>query len=251
MGQNAEILYRSTSQTDAAAASDIRKFFPIPQIEDLCYGIEQDFEQLSTVFAALPLNTVHPTDATCFLQSESQTNDKGAFIGRWTRKYYQIPPSWDDWENQSYTFPGTPGYLNVGQGGNYIGRNAYTPVNGVKVRVHRDYFMVGAGQTYANEGLIPDIAVQTYVGQLNPQYFWDPPSVIPAAGITIGNTTYLASVPSKENYFGWVTNAAANGWASGRVGTADANPGQIVISCKPERVMGNLWARVTRYVLAQ
>ena len=249
MGNQAEILYRSTAQADAAAVTDILKFFPVPQISDLAYGIEQEFEQVSTSFAALPLNTVHASDATCYLQSESPTSDKGAFVGRWTRKYYQIPPSWDDWENVSYTFPAYPGYI-VGPGP--YGRSAYTPVNGVICRVHRDYFMVGSGQTYANEGAIPLIAVQTYVGLANPTFYWDPPTVVPVGGLNFGGQAYLESVPSRTTWNSWVANAAASGWNSGTVATPGAQgTGQIVISCKPERLAGNIWARVTRYVQAQ
>src|SRR5690242_10799406 len=96
---NPEILYRSAPQTDASKCGDIRKFFPIPRLSASCYGIKQDFEQLSTSFVALALNTAHPNDATAFLQLEEPTSDKGALIAKWTRSYYQIPPSWDDWEN--------------------------------------------------------------------------------------------------------------------------------------------------------
>lgn len=252
---NPELLYRSAAQTDAVAVSDIVKFFPVPQIGDLCYGIKQDFEQLSTSFVPLAHNTVHPNDATCFLQLEEQTTDQGALLTHWTRSYFQIPPSWDDWENTSYTFPQYPGYtIQPGVAATPVGRDPYTPANGVKCRVHYDYFMVGSGQTYANEGLIPDIPVQTFSGKLNPQYFSSPPQVVDNVadgGTLVGNSFYLESVPNKTLYLSWAANAAANGWASGRVGTADANPGQIVISCKPERLAGNIWARITRYVLAQ
>lgn len=240
--------------TVASKCGTLRKFFPIPQIEDLCYGFRQDYEQDRASFVAVPLNTASPDDATAFLQNETELTDSGAEIVKWTRTYYQIPPSWDDWENVSYTFPQYPGYIILSAinppAANQQGRDPFTPANGVTCRVHRDYFMVGAGQTYATEGLIPVIPVQTFHGLLNPNFYSSPTQVTPVGGIVIGNTQYLESVPNRTVWDGWVANAAAQGWASGRVGTADANPGQIVISCKPERLMGNIWASVTRYILA-
>ena len=258
------LLYRADDRSTARAVSAARYFFPIPPIEDesapgagdQCYGIEQDFEIAQTSFKALAKNTVHPVDTTCFLQDEAVTSDKGAQVLRWTRRYYRVPRSWDDWENISYTFPAFPGYLVLPSGATTpIGRGPQTPPNGVKCRVHYDYFMVGTGQTYQTEGDIPDIAEQTYVGAANPTFRQDPPLVADniggLGGTLVGTSLYLQTVPDKTTYSAWVANAAANGWAAGRVGTTDANPGQIVISCKPQRVMGNLWARVTKYVLAQ
>ena len=252
--------------TTAAAAGDVRKFYPVPQIEDQCYGIEQDFEVLSSSFAALALNTPHPSDATCFLQSETPTGDQGGFITRWTRRYYQIPPGWDDSENYAAKFPGTPGYAilpNSGSAG-LLGRNSFTPPGGVDSRMHWDYFMVGAGRTYASADLIPLIPVQVYYPTAEPTQFGD--SVVPAAGLTFstesgGSQYFLPTTPTKETYFGWVTNAAAHGWASGYDdGTGKwqaagqplvTNPGQIVVECRKVRLMGNIWGRMTRYVLAQ
>ena len=247
-----QIKYTGSLMADAAKCGTLRRFFPIPQISDLCYAFKQDYEQNRASFAALALNTVSPDDATAFLQNESDLQDQDGEVVKWTRSYYQVPPSWDDWDNIAYTFPQTPGYIVLPSGvSNPVGRNPFTPIDGAKCRIRRDYFMVGAGQTYANEGAIPEIAVQTYVGQLNPTFFLEPPQVVPAANLVVGTLLYLATVPSKETYFGWVANAKALGWASGRAGTADVNPGQIVISCKPERLVGNIWARVTPYILVR
>lgn len=263
---NPEIFYRSAPQTDAAPVSDKRVFFPIPQISPLCAAWKQDFQQLRANFVALAFNTPHPDDPSFYLQNENETSDSGALITKWTRSYYQIPPSWDDYETISFTFPKTPGYLVLvsGQSG-LIGRDPYTPPNGVVARNHRDYFMVGAGRPYVTAANIPLIPVQAFVGKLNPQFYTSPPQVVDNidgnGGTTIGTTQYFETVPNKTTYFGWVSNAAAYGWSSGyddgsgkwqATGQpAVINPGQIVISCKLERLMGNIWARTTSYVLAQ
>jgi len=248
------IQYTGSTMAVASKSGALRKFFLIPQIEDLCYGFRQDYQQAASSFAAVALNTVSPDDATAFLQNETELADMGAGMVQWTRTYCQVPPAWDDWENVSYTFPQYPGYIRLSSSSppaaNQQGRDPYTPVNGVTCRVRRDYFMVGTGLTYATEGAIPVISVQTFHGLLNPNFYTSPTQVTPVGGIVIGNTQYLESVPNRTVWDGWVANAAASGWACGRVGTADANPGQIVISCKPERLLGNIWARVTRYVLA-
>jgi hypothetical protein len=244
---------------DAAVFTDVIPGDPKTSAGGDKSKLEQNFQQQNDAWATTAFNTVHPEYPGYYLQGEGPRADIGGGMVKWRRTYFAIPPSWDDWENIQYTFPQTPGYIVLANGVNgVIGRNPYTPRSGVTCRVHHDYFMVGgpstlggANQTYANEGQIPLIAVQTYCGKLNPQYFSDPPQVVPVGDIVIGNTKYLETVPDKATYFGWVANAAQYGFSSGRVGTTDNNPGQIVIACVPQRVMGNLWALVTRYVLAQ
>ena len=251
MSRNAS-KYTGSLMTDSAKCGTLRKLFPIPQIGDLCYGFRQDYMQSRASFAALALNTVSPDDASAYLQQESELQDIDGDVIKWTRSYFQIPPSWDDWENVSYTFPAYPGYLILPIGiTTPVGRGNFTPINGVTCRVHRDYFMVGAGRTYANEGAIPEIPVQAFVGLLNPTFTIEPPMVVGPGTITVGSSSYLESVPNQTTWAGWVANAAANKWSSGTAQAVGSGQGQIVISCKPERLVGNSGVRgATRPTIA-
>ena len=235
--------------SDAAKCGVRRRFYPIPNLGDVCYGFKQDYEQAASSFTNTPYNTVSPDDATAFLESESEPQDKGAATYRWTRTYYQVPPSWDDWENVNYTFPGFPGYANTGAGTpTPLGRYSFSPPNGVQCRVHYDYFMVAASGSYTSASAIPLASVVTYSSSANPSLFIDPPWVAPSAGITVGANTFLPTIPFQETYKSWVANAAASGWGSAASGSSQ---GQICIQSRIQRLAGNIWARISKYVLAQ
>ncbi len=242
--------YIAGDWTVAEKYGDRRRIVPIPQIEDVYEAFEQDYTIARASFDTEPLNTASPDDATAFLQIESSGQDLGNEMMRWTRGYYPIPPAWDDWGTFAPTFPGFPGYIilpNAGAAANQ-GRNAFS--NNVDCRIAYEYHMVGPGQTYANAGLIPLNPVQTYYPTANPTFY--APSVVPAAGVGFGSQYFLPTTPTQEDYQAWMANAAAHEWESGTATTPGPNgQGQIVVQCNRERLIGNLWALVTRYVLAQ
>ena len=186
------------------------------------------------------------------------------FIGRGGT--FQVPPSWDEPQAFVYTFPGYPGYL-LGQGGTtnpaLAGRPAF-PFN-VQSRLQHDYYIVdpnglvtgkkdAAGNPLnivTSSDLIPIIQRTLYYVIGNTTLFIDPPSVVPVGGLNVGSTFYFETVPNQATYKTWVANATSLGWSSGRVGTADTSPGQLVAEMSvPMRLVGNIWMRTTRYVLA-
>jgi hypothetical protein len=71
----------------------------------------------------------------------------------------------------------------------------------------------------------------------------------------INNTTWMETVPNYAQYLVWIGNATSNGWAStvwngtARTGGTD---GQIVADDSwLEPYAGNIWARITPYVLVK
>ena len=215
--------------------------------------LEQEFQQQNDSWAATAFNTVHAEYPGYYLQAESPRADIGGGMVKWRRTYMAVPPSYSFWENISYTFPAYPGYLILPSGSSTpVGRGTVTPPNGVTCRVQYDYFMVGSGQTYATFGLIPDVAVQTYKGLLNTYFSIEPPMVVGPGSVHIGTMYFLETVPNQSTYQAWVANAAAHGWASGTAAAPGAyGQGQICVSCKPQQIIGNIWARVSKFVLAQ
>jgi len=249
MGDQPEILYRSAPMDNAQAVGDKRDFFPIYKLKDTCRAFRQDFEQLSSAFTSLPLNTPHPDDGSFFLQDESEGNDRQAYIRQWTRTYYQIPGNWSTAGTFAPTFPGFPGYIVLPNSSATQGRNPFTPTGGVDCKIYYEYFMVGTSQTYASELDIPLYPVQKFYFTANPTLPCQ--SVVPAAGLSFGDQYWLPTTPTQEEYKTWIANATADGWDSGKVWLGETDPGQFVVQSTREQLAGNIWARVTRAVLAQ
>ena len=209
------------------------------------YVLLQDFMQLRANFAATALNTAHPSagltpDFSAFvLVEEGERRDVGNGLVRWTRKYALAPEAWDYSESYAYTFIGFQGLIANYSG---FGGGTFNPVVAtgripqswvVSSRVHNEYFLVGAGQTYASSAAIPVVKRQQYLspvsGALAPcpvDYIWD--------AIT-GGTDVAATTPDRTTYEGWMT-------AGTEIVSEDS---------RLTRWLGNIWLRQTRYVVAQ
>lgn len=240
--------YISGDWTVAEKFGDQRPFYPIPHLEETVYAFAQDYTQARDQRVNLPLNTPSTDDSNALLQLESAGNDLGNLMTRWTRSYFRVPATWSDWEQGIYTFPGFPGYLAApNSGAAPIGRNPYVPPGGVRIRVQYDYFVIGAPMpgvlnsagdaitVVATENAIPIIPRQTYYVAGNPTVYFEPPSVTPAGGVTVGDYFYQESVPTRATYNALVA-----------AGT------EIVIADSAiQRYVGNIWARITRYTIAR
>lgn len=225
---------------------DRRRIVPIPQISDIYEAFEQDYTIARASFASTPFNTASPDDATAYLQSESPASDLGNEKMKWTRGYYPIPPDWSESTTYAASFPGFPGYIVTPSNTSVRGRNPFSRL--VDCRVYYEYFMVGPGQTYNSDADIPIFRPQDWVFTDNPTLM--NASVVPAAGLNFGSQYWAPTTPTQEEYKDWITHAAADGWDSGKAWLGEANPGQFVVQCSKERLMGNLWARITKAVQA-
>jgi hypothetical protein len=222
------------------------------------YVFTQEWMQSRKTVSATTIGTGHPSsgltpDYSAFkLISEGPKNDIGGGLVKWQRTYAKAPDSHDEFESYSYSFIGFVGTISRSGGVIATGRARNAAV--VTSRVRHDYFLVGAGQTYANAGVIPIVRAQGYYAGASPgpaeaivtDYICD------AFTNTDTGQAVPATVPSRSTYNAWVSAALAYGFDPGAVSVLGANPGQIVAEdSRITRWMGPIFLRQTRYVLAQ
>ncbi len=236
------VLWTDGTWTAAYAISAPEFSSPIPGVST-AYVLTQDFMQLLANFTPLALNTAHPDYATFYLVSESPRIPMGGGVVKWTRTYAAVPATHDEFEKHAYNFIGAVGVFGFNVA-TVAGRER--KVLSVNSRVSRDYFLIGAGQTYTTAGEIPVTRATQYCqGSI----------YIPA------DYTFDTTIPTTAEYQAAVAEACDDGWAAsvttqtidatGAV-TAHAFHGQLVAEDSGlARWMGNIWVRETRYVLAQ
>lgn len=194
--------------------------------------IEQDFMVKFSSFSALALNTAHATYTDAYLVGESPLQAVGGGLATWTRTYAQKPAQRNEYESFAYQFIGylgdqLPPYDTWPGTGEQRGRDPFTKK--VLSRIQHDYFRIfPSGGDYTDVSSIPFVYAQTYIAdetnERQVRYLTDT-TLNPVAGETI---------PSQEDYKDLVTNGD-----------------EIVAEdCDIRRWMGNIYERVTRYVVA-
>lgn len=234
MGDNSEILYRSTAQTDCQPRSLGRPKHPLPHKAPdylLAEEIDVEFEcLLDAVFPPAPKNT--PASAAIFnslagynlvkpnaiLTDYSQPSDSGGGLGRFTGTFTIVPASWDQFLTQNVTFPGIRDLANTG------GVRDPKPLN-VSTRLRRDYFVLdpdgilaalatpvkdsgGAAVTLvASEGAIPSLyrTPWRYLLAGVIQSGSEVTGLVKAGGVG----GYLETVPNTALYEAWQAVATA------------------------------------------
>jgi len=223
--------------TTAASDGPYRISLPIPR-DNTARIVEQDFIIAAANFAAATLDTAHATITAAKLVEETPPEDVGGGIVRWTRRYATKPANRDDFETFSYRFPGlygsgNPPYNQYWTSGDDDGRDPFTKM--VTSRLRYEYFLCASGETYTTPGAIPILPQLEFTLTTNAQARMD--YLLPAGD-------YLAdTVPTKE---AWITLV---GGGTG-IGTG-ANAGEFIAEdSRIENYMGNIWARITRYIKA-
>lgn len=216
---------------------------PIPGVSTE-YLLDEEWMCLRTGFTPLAMDTAHSEDSSFYLVGESERKDMGCGVVRWTRSYAKIPSNWTDYESFTYSFIGLApnGWPEPGWAP-YQGRYRFTRV--VSSQLLHEYFLCATGQTYTTPGAVPINEEQKFVlnygSYSGGNYFSD--FLVAAAN------TY-PTLPTTETYATWVSNATAYGWSAGAT-PSGTNPGKMVAEAsKLSRWRGNIWERVTRYVLA-
>lgn len=237
MGDNAEILYRSTPQTDCQPRSIGRPKHPLPKKAPgylLAEEIDVEFECiLDAVFPPAPKNT--PANAAVFnslagynlikpdaiLTDYGQPSDSGAGLGRFTGTFTVVPAAWDDFTTQTVTFPGIRDSANTGGVRDPKSLNVVT-------RIHREYFVLdpaGVLQALATGGTpVKDsggasVTLVTTEGAI-PTLYRTPWRYLVGAAIQTGSEVtglvkaggvggYLETVPNTAAYQAWAAVAAA------------------------------------------
>lgn len=218
------------------------------------YMLKQDFMINADNFSPLALNTAHYLSAfsTYFLTGESEFQNRDAGVITWTRTYCRIPSLRNDGGSMSYRYIGYQ--VNIGTNTYSPGRNRFART--VASRIQHDYYMVGAGGSYADQTLIPLIQEQLYyipigsfsisggVGTFTPVY----PDGNPLQALTGQQVDFLfntwnqggfsSSTSSKPSLATYQALVAAGGYIVAQASTL-------------QRWQGNIWDRSTIYVLAQ
>lgn len=135
-----------------------RRLRPFRHTSDV-HILEQDYVQNFDdwlVATPIPLNTPHPDFPLFKLVKETNLEDFGNGVAKWTRVYAKVPATWIEMTTISYDFIGFLASQFLINGDITIpinGRNRFSKT--VRCQVTRDYFMVGLFGTYTNERLIP------------------------------------------------------------------------------------------------
>lgn len=152
---------------------------------------------------------------TVYCVGDEGLSDAGAGLVAFDRQWANVPASHFDYETTSVTYPG---YTET--------REPYTQTT--QAQIEYEYFLVGPGQTYTTPDEIPLIA-ETRMTSLDGEdaYLLSGNVYINFAG---GGTT-----PTIEDYQDWVA----------------AETYEIVVDCRVEQYLGNIWSRITRSVQAK
>jgi hypothetical protein len=182
---------------------------------------EQDYLVAISSYSPLAVGTAHGTNTTHYLLRESPIEDRGGGIGQFTRTYCKVPVDRSEWESFAYNFIGY--WIPPSQGGiGSIGRDRFTQT----VMSRLDY-------TYA---------------------LGTPPAVIEAQQYTVlgypnlkldylqFNSNINDSDPSVEDYE--LLSAGTDGTNIFVAGT-----GIVAEDSRVTRWAGNIYERVTRYVI--
>jgi len=225
--------------TTAALHGNFRRSFPIPR-DPTAQLIEQDFQILAGSFAPLALDTAHPTVTTAYLVEEGPQSDIDGGMVQWTRRYATVPADRDDYETFGYTFPGlydvsaAPPYNQYWVAEVDGGRDPFP--DKVNSRLHHEYFLCKADETYETPDEIPIIQGLEFTLTTNAnvrQQYLLPEGVFGAD-----------SVPSREEWEALIAGSTGIGTGAA-AGEFVAEDSDIV------PYMGNIWCRITRYVKAK
>lgn len=226
--------------TTAQTMGGARKSFPF-EGDVSSFIVEQDYQVLLTSYSPLALSTAHGTYTNAYLVRESQLENLGAGVVKFTRTYAQIPASRSDYETFNFKFPGylattgtvTPPYDSYWvQTGN--GRDPFTATS--NSRMLSEYFLCASGQTYETPSEIPILEVIKFTLALNDQARIDY-LLSDAVGY------WSDSSPTVEEWQDLVSGG-------GGIGTGAAAGEFIAEDSRIRRWMGNIYCRETRYVKA-
>lgn len=215
--------------TTASAVGQARISYPIPQ-DSTAKIYSQDFMVFFANYAAPVIGSAHGVFTTAYCIGDSELEDLGAGVARYTRQWATIPAARDEYGSFAYTFPGLlgaapPPYSQFWFADLDGGRDPRSET--VVSRMHHEFFLCVTGQTYETPDEIPIIGAQEYtlVGNTNARFEYLLPN-----GIFYDNTT-----PTKEAYETMITN-----------GTELVAEDSVI-----QRLYGHIYERMTRYVKAK
>lgn len=176
-------------------------------------------------YAPTALNTAATINGvSVFACGETAPADAGAGVLSYEGKFANVPASHFDYETYSATYPGYWGE-----------RVSYTQT--VQAQLQYEYFKTGTGETYETPAEIPLVAETrvTNSGGLDVSILSGGELFLTDGGEVAPGVTLAATSPTLTAYKALVTGATYS----------------IAVDCKVEHYLGNIWARITRRVLAK
>jgi len=255
--------YLDGDWTTAAAAGNVR--FEQPFAGDKNdYVLVQDFMQFTANFTPLALNTAHPVYTTYFLVAESELQDTGGGISRWTRKYAQVPQPRNDYLSYAYSFIGYFGKIaNLVTSSTFpvLGRNRLQLT--VPCRSLNEYFIWIDGNTIKDSTGTniytgtPGQATPESIPVILGQRYYVPAGTVPSPGVFVA--TYPAGSPQDIAYGtaqDYIWDAPAFGGVIPTIPSRTTyqtliNNGTEIVAedSQVSRWLGNIYLRVTKYIL--
>lgn len=289
MAETASILYTSRDRLLATPAGMPRRKYPLPQQapnQFAAYAFDCDFTQRLDQFPPAPKNTPSSYsnagtipfglgDDNAILTSLTQPSDKKANTGEFTGTFHIVPAPWDDFISQTVTFPGIRDAAYTG------GVRDPKPLT-VLTRQHREYFVAEPGNVLApvdvKDSAGNPIIVVASKG-LIPTLYRTPWRFLVAGVIQTGSEVtglvkdggtggFLETVPNTETFLAWcavasdfvdaMTGATPVAWDpshppvwDGLIDPVDTIGQYRISDSRIEDYAGNIFCRVTEYVLAQ
>ena len=278
--------YFSDAWSSITAAGMPRAKYPLPQeaaIQLSAYAYDQAFEMAFASFNPFPVAKNTPsstfcadcTDANAILTSYSSPTDQGAGLASFDATFHRVPASWSNFSQIPFTFPGFRGV--TGRNGT---REIFT--DAVSCRVLYEYFVIDADNIISgcSDGVpansasvldsanaavkcvykLGDIAIKNQskfftTNSGTPDFSSRTNSLVKSGGESLAGVLWYQTLPKKETYQTWITNASTNGWASAVWdGTSDTGGtyGQLIAEdSRIEPYAGNIVQRITIHILAK
>lgn len=208
----------SLNTTNPEINGPIRKAFPFHnKFGDASHVVfSQPYVQQWTSYAPPTLNastTIGGT--TVYGVGDDGLSDAGAGLVSFDRQWANVPDAHFDYETTSVTYPG---YTET--------REPYAQTTQAQIKF--EYFLVGPSLTYETPDEIPLIAETRMTSTAGEDAYL-------LSGNVYINFDGGGTTPTIEAYQVWVT----------------AGTYEIVVDCRVEQYLGNIWARITRRVQAK
>lgn len=224
--------------TTAVAVGGARKSFPF-EGDVSSFIVEQDYHVLIGSYATLAAGAAHATYTTAYFVRDSELENIGAGVVKFTRTWAQIPATRNEYGTFAFQYPGLYGTQTPPYAFQYWivaddGRDPYLAVG--SSRLKHEYFLCIALQTYPTPDSIP---------------------ILPKLAFNIdANQSSRNAYLLKAGVFWSDTNPTVEEWLALMAGGTGIGTGSeagefIAEDSTIERWKGNIYSRVTRYLKAK
>lgn len=194
--------------------------------------LKVDYVVFAANYSPLALNTDYGTATGFRCVGDSELQDLGGGVSKFTRTFAKVPATWTEYGDYSYSFIGLAGAFGVNTE-TATGRDRFTKI--VRSKIDYDYW-IEDGSSQTQNGETATITTAANIPLIAQTKYYE-------AGYATLETDYLkdsppyatATVPSRTTYDGYISG-----------GTYVLVPEGSIIT----RWMGKIWQRKTLYIQA-